>query len=288
MGTKDTFFYNKSVLNCKGKMLLLDEPLIMGILNVTPDSFYDGNRYKNVTQAVERAGKMLEEGASIIDLGGYSSRPKGAKHVDKQEEMDRVLPAIDAILKAYPAAIISIDTFRSEVARAAVAHGAVIINDISAGGLDDNMFKTVTELKVPYIMMHMRGTPQTMMQLTEYQDLIKEVLFYFSQKVEQLHQLGVNDIVLDPGFGFAKTFEQNYELFEQMDAFNLLNLPVLAGVSRKSMINKVLNTSPDQALNGTTALNMRALQKGANILRVHDVKEAAEAIKIFTFATAAT
>ncbi|PHS64915.1 MAG: dihydropteroate synthase [Flavobacterium sp.] len=251
----------------------------MGILNLTPDSFYDGGKLSSEKDILSQAEKMLSEGATFLDLGGYSSRP-GADFVSEEEETQRVLPVIKLLLKEFPNTNLSIDTFRSEVARKSVKAGAAIINDISGGNLDENMFKTIGNLQVPYIMMHMRGTPETMMQNTNYKDLIKEVLFYFSERIAKARSFGINDLIADPGFGFSKTTEQNFQLFTDLEAFKMLEIPLLVGVSRKSMIYKILNTSAKEALNGTTALHAVALQKEASILRVHDVKEAMETINL--------
>lgn len=252
----------------------------MGILNVTPDSFYDGGRLASEKLIVNQVGKMLLEGATFIDIGGQSSKPNAAI-VSVDEELKRVVSTVDLVLKNFPEAIISIDTFNSKVAQIAIENGAALINDISAGSLDDNMFETIAKLQVPYIMMHMRGTPQTMNQMTNYDDLVKEMLFYFSEKVAKAKSFGINDLIIDPGFGFAKTVEQNFELLHKLDLFQMLELPVLVGLSRKSMIYKTLETTPENALNGTSILNTIALTKGATILRVHDVKEAVECVKLF-------
>jgi dihydropteroate synthase len=251
----------------------------MGILNVTPDSFYEGSRHTTTDKVVAQAEKMLAEGADILDIGGYSSRP-GATDISVDEEKARVIPAIEAIRKAFPGTFISIDTFRAEVAEAAVQAGASIINDISGGSLDDKMFVTAATLKVPYILMHMRGTPQTMKQLTSYDNLIVELVTYFEQKVAQLRAAGVVDIIIDPGFGFAKTTEQNFTLLRNLNEFSLFELPVLVGLSRKSMTYKTLGVEATEALPGTIALNTLALLQGASILRVHDVKEAVQTIKL--------
>jgi dihydropteroate synthase len=267
-------------INCKGHLIDLTIPKIMGILNVTPNSFFDGGKYKNETEIIFQVEKMLSEGADFIDIGAYSSKPS-AEFVSEQEEIDRILPVIELIMKHFPKTLLSIDTFRSEVAKASIENGAAIINDIAAGELDDKMFEVIAQYNVPYIMMHMRGNPQTMQGLTQYDDIVKEVLFYFSEKVKKARSLGINDLILDPGFGFAKTTDQNYEVLQKMELFNLLELPVLAGISRKSMIYKTLNITPQDALNGTTFLNTIALTKGAKILRVHDVKEAVECVTLF-------
>jgi dihydropteroate synthase len=253
----------------------------MGILNVTPDSFYDGDRFTTDDAIVRQAEKMLSEGALIIDVGGYSSRP-GAEDVPESEELKRSVGAIKLIAKNFPTAILSIDTFRSEVARAAIGEGAGMVNDISGGGLDINMFSTVADLGVPCIVMHMRGTPQTMKGMTDYGNLIMEIAEDLQRKISLLNSMGVRDILIDPGFGFAKTIDQNFQLLSHLDYLKMLGKPIVAGLSRKSMIWKTLGTNPAGALNGTTALNMTALKKGANILRVHDVREAIEAVKLHT------
>lgn len=267
-------------INCNGKLIDLSTPKVMGILNVTPDSFYDGGFYKDQNILIKQVEKMLHDGATFIDIGAYSSKPN-ANDVSLNEELNRILPIIDLLLKHFPDIIISIDTFRAEVAKQCIAKGAALVNDISAGLLDENMLQTVANLQVPYIMMHMRGTPQTMQQNTDYNSILKDILFYFSERITKARALGINDIIIDPGFGFAKTHEQNFELLKVLELFNITETPLLVGVSRKSMIYKTLNTTATEALNGTTALHMVALQKGAKILRVHDVKEAVECIKLF-------
>jgi dihydropteroate synthase len=277
---KDTYFRKKTTLNARGTLIDLSTPKVMGIINLTPDSFYDQSRKLHATDALQQAEKMLSDGAAFLDLGAYSSRP-GATDISAQEETDRLLPAVEAIASAFPQAILSIDTFRASVAEAAIKSGAHIINDISGGQLDEQMFKTVARLQVPYILMHMRGTPQTMTQLTDYDDIFIEVFDYLQQQYAELKRLGVNDVILDPGFGFAKKSEQSYELLSRMHNFDILGLPVLVGVSRKRMIYNVTGGSAADALNGTTVVNTIALTKGANILRVHDVKEAVEAVNIF-------
>lgn len=266
-------------INCKGKLIDLSSPKVMGILNITPDSFYDGGIYKNDSKILHQVEKMLVEGATFIDVGAYSSRPN-ADHVSEDEELKRILPIIHLILKHFPKTLLSIDTFRSEVAKQGIEAGACIINDISAGKLDLKMLQTIADLKVPYIMMHMRGTPQNMQQQTNYKDLIKDILFYFSERIAAARALGIVDIIVDPGFGFAKTLEQNYQLLNKIELFKMIDKPFLVGVSRKSMIYKVLENTANEALNGTTVLNTLALQKGASVLRVHDVKEALECIKL--------
>ena len=277
---KDTFFRKKGTINVGGKLIDLTVPKVMGIINITPDSFYAGSRKHDTSSALEQAGKMLSEGADFLDIGAYSSRP-GAVDISEQEETDRLLPVIGAIIANHPEAILSIDTFRSKVAEAAIEAGAHIINDISGGSLDEDMFATVARLQVPYILMHMKGTPQNMNQMAVYNDVFLEVLDYFSDRVHKLTQLGIHDVILDPGFGFAKKQEHSYALMDRLQDFSVLQLPILVGVSRKRMVYHVLGGTADGALNGTTALNTIALTKGANILRVHDVKEAVEAVKIF-------
>ena len=269
------------LINCQGKLIDLATPKVMGILNVTPNSFYDGGKYKNESEIVKQVETMLVDGADFIDVGAYSSKPN-AEFVSEEEEIARLIPVLKLVLKEFPTTLLSVDTFRIEVANVAVKSGASIINDISAGGLDDKMMETIGKLKVPYIMMHMKGTPQTMTQLTQYDDIVKDLLFYFSEKVAQARSFGINDLIIDPGFGFAKTVEQNFEIMQKLELFKVLELPILAGVSRKSMIYKPLDLTPEKALNGTTALNMIALTKGASILRVHDVKEAVECVKLFS------
>ena len=252
----------------------------MGIINVTPDSFYDGGKSYSQKQILNQAEKMLAEGAKFLDIGGYSSRP-GAEEISEKEETDRILRAIKIILKKFPETIISIDTFRSEVARVAIENGAAIINDVSGGTLDPKMYKTVSQLKVPYILMHMRGTPKTMSRLTDYKNVTTEVLEDLSKKIALARAEGISDIIVDPGFGFAKTREQSFELLNNLELFKNLEVPILAGVSRKSFIYKTLWINSNEALNGTTSLNTIALLKGASILRVHDVKEAMECVKLY-------
>lgn len=276
---KDTFFKQTQTINVGGKLLDLTQPKVMGIVNLTPDSFYTGSRFTTETEVVTQAQKMLLEGANILDLGAYSTRP-GASDVSAEEEAKRLLPAIKAIKSNFPNAIISVDTFRANIARLAIEAGADMINDVSGGEFDAKMFTTVAELQVPYILMHNRGTLQTMHQLNNYGNLMADIILYFTSKISQLRTLGVNDIVLDPGFGFAKDVAQNFELLNCFKQLEILELPVLAGLSRKSMIWKSLNIDPNNALNGTSILNTIALQNGAKILRVHDVKEAVECIKL--------
>jgi dihydropteroate synthase len=267
-------------INCKGQLIDLSTPKIMGILNVTPNSFYDGGKFTLSENGLSQVGKMLEEGATFIDIGAYSSKPN-AEFVSEEEERSRILPVVKSILKQFPDALLSIDTFRSEIAAVCIENGAAIINDISAGNLDEKMMDVVAKYNVPYIMMHLRGTPQTMQSQTNYENIIKEMLFYFSEKVNKARSLGINDLIIDPGFGFAKTLEQNYEVLQNLELFQMLDLPLLAGISRKSMVYKPLGLTANEALNGTTVLNTIALSKGANILRVHDVKEALECVKLF-------
>ncbi|MFP2996582.1 dihydropteroate synthase [Spongiivirga sp. MCCC 1A20706] len=266
-------------INCKGTLIDLSSPKVMGILNITPDSFYDGGRYKNESDILFKTETMLNEGATFIDIGGYSSRP-GAEHVSEDEELNRVIPIVTLLIKKFPEIIISVDTFRSEVAKKSIEVGAAIINDISAGNLDANMFGTIFEYQVPYIMMHMKGTPQNMQNDPEYDNLIKEMIYYFSEKSASARDHRINDIIIDPGFGFGKTLNHNYEILNNLELFKTLKKPILVGLSRKSMIYKMLNIAPKDALNGTTALHSIALLKGANILRVHDVKEAVECINL--------
>ncbi|MEL1240677.1 dihydropteroate synthase [Flavobacterium flavipallidum] len=267
-------------INCKGQLIDISQPKVMGILNITPNSFFDGGKYATEEEIITKVEKMLDEGATFIDIGAYSSKPS-AEFVTEEEELNRIVPVVQLLVKHFPNILISIDTFRSKVASACIENGAAIINDISAGNLDDKMLEVVAHYQVPYIMMHMRGTPQTMQSMTTYQDIVKEMLFYFSEKIAQARSLGINDLIVDPGFGFAKTIEQNYEVMQKLSLFHNFTLPVLVGISRKSMIHKALSISADEALNGTTFLNTIALTKGAQILRVHDVKEAVACIKLF-------
>ncbi len=266
-------------INCKGQLIDLTIPKVMGILNVTPNSFFDGGKYDTEAAMVKQVEKMLLEGANFIDVGAYSSKPN-AEFVSEQEEIDRIVPVMQLILKHFPETLISVDTFRAKVAALGIDNGAAMINDISAGNLDPNMLETIANYKVPYIMMHMRGTPNTMQQKTNYSDIVKEMLFYFSEKVKLARRLGINDLIIDPGFGFAKTLDQNYEVFQKLDVFSMLELPILIGISRKSMIYKELGIKTEESLNGTTVLNAIALNKGASILRVHDVKEAVQSIQL--------
>ena len=267
-------------INVNGRLMDLSEPQVMGILNVTPDSFYAGSRMETEKDIINRVHQMTSEGASILDIGAYSSRPD-AEHISTEEEMNRLRTGLDLVRKHQPEAVVSVDTFRADVAKMCVEEfGAAMINDISAGQLDAAMFGTMAQLGVPYIMMHMQGTPQNMQMNPHYDNLLKEVFLYFAERVQKLRDLGVKDIIIDPGFGFGKTLEHNYELMNHLDEFQLFELPLLVGISRKSMIYKLLGTTPEEALNGTTVLNTLALMKGANILRVHDVKAAKEAVTL--------
>ena len=267
-------------INANGKLMDLSEPQVMGILNVTPDSFYAGSRGVTNGYILDRCQQILDEGASIIDIGAYSSRPN-AQHISAEEEMSRLRTGLELIRKNHPEAIVSVDTFRADIARMCVEeYGVAIINDISAGNMDEQMFPTIARLGVPYIIMHMKGTPQNMQENPHYDHFLKEIFYYFSEKVQKLRDLGAKDIIIDPGFGFGKTIEHNYELMNHLEEFHLFELPILVGISRKSMIYKLLGSNPEEALNGTTALNTIALTKGAHILRVHDVKEAVECVKI--------
>ncbi|NCT18807.1 MAG: dihydropteroate synthase [Flavobacteriia bacterium] len=266
-------------ITCKGFLINFSMPKVMGILNLTPDSFYDGGKLQSEGAILKQAEKMLHDGATFLDVGGYSSRPN-AEEVSLTKELQRVVPVIENLIKQFPEAVLSIDTFRSEVAKHGVEAGAALVNDISAGLLDENMLATVAHLQVPYVMMHMRGTPQTMQALTTYKNVTQEVLYYFSGRIAAARKAGINDILADPGFGFAKTTDQNFELLSKLELFKNLDIPVLVGLSRKSMVYKTLGITPQEALNGTTALHTMALLKGASILRVHDVKEAIEVVKL--------
>ena len=279
MTAKDTFFKINTTLNVGGKLLDLTNPIVMGVLNITPDSFFKGSRTQTEKEIVSQAEKMLTEGATILDLGAYSSRPD-AEDISFEEEERRLLPALNMIKSKFPEAIISVDTFRANIAEKAIENGAHIINDISGGTLDDKMFETVGRLKVPYVLMHIKGNPKTMKNLNQYDDMIQDICYYFSEKITALKNAGVRDIILDPGFGFAKNIDQNFELLHKLAEFKIFEFPILAGLSRKSMIWKTLQIESDKALNGTTVLNTVALLNGANILRVHDVKEASEAVAL--------
>jgi dihydropteroate synthase len=276
---KDTVFHKKTTLNAGGRLIDLSTPKVMGIINLTPDSFYAGSRQPAITNALQQAEKMLNDGATFLDLGAYSSRP-GAEDISVQEEMDRLIPVVEAIIIKFPDAVLSIDTFRAQVAEAAIKAGAHIINDISGGQLDADMFTTVARLQVPYILMHMKGNPKTMNSLADYDDVFNDVLDYFIAKYQQLKNWGADTVILDPGFGFAKKPEHGYALLNRLEDFGRLDLPILVGVSRKKMIYGQLGITAEEALNGTTVLNTIAITKGANILRVHDVKEAIQAIKL--------
>jgi len=282
MPAQDTLFYRKYKLSLGIKNLDLSTPVVMGILNITPDSFYDGGRYKTPEKITLRIKQMIEEGADIIDIGGYSTRP-GAKNISEKEELKRVIPIIELVRKHFPEIIISIDTFRSRVAEKAVKAGANIINDISGGTLDNKMFETAGKLNVPYILTHIKGTPQVMQVKPVYKNVVREVKKYFEQRIKLLKKSGVKQIIIDPGFGFGKALEHNYTLLKNLSQFQSFGFPVMAGISRKSMINKILKTSPEKALNGTTVANTIALMNGANILRVHDVKEAKEAVRMVSY-----
>lgn len=269
-----------ATINVRGRLVSLDEPQVMGILNVTPDSFFATSRCRSEEEIRQRVCMMRREGATMVDIGAYSSRP-GAEEVSVEEELRRLLPAVGIVREEWPDAIISVDTFRAEVARQAVEAGADIINDISGGEMDKDMFRTVAELHVPYILMHMQGTPQDMQKAPHYDNLMCEVFCSLGERVEELHEMGVADVTVDPGFGFGKTMAQNYEMMARLGEFRLLGCPILVGISRKSMVYRLLDTTPEESLNGTTALNTIALMNGASILRVHDVREAVEAIKIY-------
>lgn len=267
-------------LNLNNRLKTVENPLIMGILNITPDSFYAGSRWNNDTEILQRAEKMLHDGVDIIDIGGQSARP-GAAQISEQEEIERVIPAINSILKKFPSAVISVDTFSGKVAYEAVDAGAAIINDISAGSMDKTMFETVAKLGVPYIIMHMQGVPKTMQLNPCYENVVGEIVYFFSQKLNTLRQMGVKDIIIDPGFAFGKKQEHNIALMQNLQAFSIFNVPVLVGISRKTMVQRMVNSDAEGALNGTTALNTIALINGAQILRVHDVKEAVEAVSVY-------
>ena len=265
-------------INCKGALISFDTPKVMGILNITPDSFYSQSR-TTPSEVLRKAEQMLQEGATFVDIGGYSSRPN-AQEVSEEEELQRVVPVVEALVKHFPEIRISVDTFRAEVARQSLEAGACIINDISAGQIDPAIWEVAAHYQVPYIAMHMRGTPQTMQTYTEYDKLTKDILYYFSEVKDKARQLKINDLIVDPGFGFSKTLAQNYELMQQLALFKALECPILVGISRKTMIYKLLDTTAEDALNGTTVLNTFALLHGADILRVHDVREAMECVRI--------
>lgn len=266
-------------INCKGTLVDLVTPKVMGILNITPDSFFDGGKYKNEHDILHQTEKMLTEGATFIDVGAYSSRP-GATHISEEEELQRIIPVINLLIKNFPGIIISVDTFRSNIAKETIQAGAAIVNDISGGKIDTNMFETVAQLQVPYILMHMLGTPQNMQKNPVYKNVTQEITSFFAAQITQLHQLKLNDVIIDMGFGFGKTVAHNFEILKNLNFFKNLEAPILAGISRKSMLYKTLDINAQEALNATTSANTIALMNGANILRVHDVKEAVEAVKI--------
>ena len=281
MSSKDTFFSHKQSLNIGGRILDFKQPRIMGIMNITPDSFYQGSRLMDPEKILKRAKKMISEGADILDIGAYSSRP-GSDGIPVKEEKQRLVVALEVIRQTFPDMLISVDTFRPEIASMAVNDFNVhMINDISGGDMDTGMYDTLAGLQVPYVMMHMKGKPSDMQDHADYSDVVKEIIFCFSEKLGQLNKLGINDIIIDPGFGFAKTILHNYQILKQLEAFHIFNQPLMVGISRKSMIYQVLDTHPSESLNGSTVLHTIALMKGANILRVHDVKEARETIKLF-------
>lgn len=277
---KDTFFCPKKTLQSQGKIINLSRPQVMGILNITADSFYDGGKYLVLLQLIRHVAEMLEEGAAIVDIGAASTRP-GARLLSSREEQERLMPALKALVKEFPSAIWSVDTYNSATAWAAWQEGAHIINDISAGTFDPEMFQVIARMRAPYVMMHIKGRPENMQKNPEYDNVLREVTAYFSEKILVLRSMGVCDIIIDPGFGFGKTVSHNYQLLQGLDYLQIFELPVMAGLSRKSMINSILKITPAQALNGTTALNMLALNKGASILRVHDVRQAVEAVRLF-------
>jgi dihydropteroate synthase len=282
METNDSFFNDNFVIRCGNRLLDLSSPVVMGVLNVTPDSFYDGGRFDIVDNALKQTEIMLSEGASIIDIGGQSTRPK-TKMISDEEEKERVIPVIKKIKQNFPGAIISIDTFRSEVAEAAVSAGAEIVNDISGGTMDERMFETIGKLQTPYILMHIQGTPETMQENPKYENIVAEVMDFFLERINLLRTHNVKDIIIDPGFGFGKMPEHNYRLLKNLHLYKIFDLPIMSGMSRKSMINRVLKIKPEAALNATSVLNLIALQQGVKILRVHDVKEAMEVIKLFEY-----
>jgi dihydropteroate synthase len=278
---KDTLFNQKRFLNCSGKLVDLSTPKVMGILNITDDSFYDGGQFTDGRKMLLHAEEMIKHGAGFIDIGGQSTRP-GSTRIDAKTESARVIPALKNLKKHFPEIIFSVDTYHAAVAEAAINEGVSIINDISGGTMDENMFEVIAKYNITYVLMHIQGTPETMQKAPSYSNITGEVMDYFAEKIAMLHVLGVNDIILDPGFGFGKTMEHNYTLLNQLELFSIYELPILCGLSRKSMVGKLLNVSAAESLNGTTALNTIAIMKGANILRVHDVKEAIESVKIVT------
>jgi dihydropteroate synthase len=267
-------------LNCNGRLLIIDKPLVMGIINATPDSFYEGSRYSGTDNILAQAEKMISEGADILDLGGQSTRP-GSEKVSEDTELSRVIESIEAIHRKFPEIVISIDTYYARVAKKTVQAGATIVNDISSGTMDREMLSTIASLRIPYIAMHMKGTPQTMQQLSNYENVTREVLDFFIRKKHECKTAGITDVIIDPGFGFAKTIAHNFQLLNDLSVFKMLEAPLLVGLSRKSSVYKTLGISAEEALNGTTALHTMALMNGANILRVHDVKEAKEVVKLF-------
>ena len=277
--TKENIFIAQKTLNLKGKIIHLSSPLVMGIINLSNDSFYDGGRLSNSQQVLNHAENLLNQGAQILDIGAVSTRP-GANLADADYEIHKLRTVLGGLVRNFPEAILSVDTYNSQTALMAAHEGVHIINDVSGGQIDPEMFATAARLRLPYVLTHMKGTPNTMQNNPEYEDVVREVSAFFAEKIQQLNQIGVNDIILDPGFGFGKTLEQNYQLLANLDFFKIFELPILVGLSRKSMINRLLDISPDKALNGTTALNTMALMNGASILRVHDVREAREVVKI--------
>jgi dihydropteroate synthase len=278
--TANKFLKRKNTINLNGRLIDLSKPVVMGILNVTPDSFFDGGKYKTVKKVVRRAEEILEQGGTIIDIGAISTKP-GSEGISTKDEIERLLPAVAAVRKEFPHAFISIDTYRSWVALKVIEDcGPCIVNDVSGGNFDPHMFDTIGKLGVPYILMHMLGTPLKMQDNPVYEDIIRDISLFFTDRVKQLNKAGVKDVIIDPGFGFGKTLAQNYELLNRLDSFKVFQLPVMVGVSRKSMINKLLGTKPEEALNGTSVINTLALMGGADLLRVHDVREAAEAVRI--------
>jgi dihydropteroate synthase len=276
---KDTLFVQKRFLNCSGRLVDLSTPKVMGILNITDDSFFDGGQFKDARKMLQHAEEMIKQGANFIDIGGQSTRP-GSTRIDAKTETERVIPALKNLKKQFPETIFSVDTYHAAVAEEAIHEGASIINDISGATLDARMFEVIAKYNIPYVLMHIQGTPQTMQKSPSYKNIVDEVMDYFAKKISSLHALGVNDIILDPGFGFGKTLEHNYMLLSQLELFRIFGLPILCGLSRKSMVGKLLNVSAADSLNGTISLHTIALMKGANILRVHDVKEAVEVVKI--------
>lgn len=277
---KNKIFYNKPTIEVKGLIIGGADPLVMGIINLTPDSFYSGSRKQTVLEVMEQATKMVKEGVDILDLGAYSSRPQ-AEHISEEEEWQRIVQVLPTLKKEFPNTVISLDTFRASIAKKAISEGIDIINDISGGDLDPGMFTVISETNCAYIMMHMRGTPQNMNTLTIYIDVVEDVILHLAGKVKQLNDLGFHKIILDPGFGFAKTIDQNFELLSRLDEFNQLPYPLLVGLSRKSMIYKTLGITAEESLNATSVLHVIALEKGAQLLRVHDVKEAKECILLW-------